>query len=428
MVRDRLSLSDVLLQKGLLTERDLIRALRHQLVYGGRLGTNLVELGYLRLDHLSSLLAAQRGVSAADAEVVEHAPPSVLERVDPAFCVRNRIIPFRFDGRSLHLAMSDPDPDRVVALAAQLGRTVVPYVLPELRLHHLLERLYGVKRPGRFLRDPDGSPDQSQRRHYLGPTVSMAGASAVARHLNLTRMMQPAGLDPDSSEDVMVFPALDVGRGSDPELAGTLQVATVDEELVFLDELRAENSGEELEIPIDVSELEAQAIGPGDVARELALARSGTAMARALVRPFLRETAASILFCVRDQLAVACLGEGRLRRPQMVPDLVVPIETSRLFGEAAQTRDCVRGRPDDDDLQLLIAEYVGMPPPGEIAVMPVFLSGRLVHLLGVYSNSGCELPSTAIADLQMLSERTTGTYLRLIEELTARPGEPRSAR
>jgi hypothetical protein len=419
MPRDRIPLSEVLLQKGLLTERDLIRALRHQLVYGGRLGTNLVELGYVRLDDLSSLLAAQRGVPEADVAALEEALPSVLERVDPSFCARNKVIPFRFDGRGIHLAMSDPDPDRVVALSEQLGRTVVPYVLPELRLLYFLERLYGVARPGRFLRDPERAWGQFQRRHYLGPTVSLAAASATARHLNLTRMTQPAGLDPFSAHDVMVFPALDELCEPEAPLPGSPRASSPEEELVFLDELQAEDANEVSELSIDVSELEAAALQPAEISRELARAESGAAIARLLVRPFLRETSASILFFVRDQLAVACLGAGRLRKPQMVPDLIVPIETSRLLDESARTKDCVRGRTDDDPLQILIAEYVGMAPPGEIAVMPVLLSGRLVHLLCIYASPGHLLPESTLAELRSLSEQTTWAYLRLIAALNA---------
>lgn len=402
----RMTLSEVLLRKALLTERDLARALRHQLVHGGRLGTNLVELGYVRLDDLASVLAAQRGVPAAAPRDLLDTPPSVLEAVDPAFCVRHQVIPFRFDGRALHLAMEDPDPDRVVALAAELGRKVVPYILPELRLHYLLERLYGVKRPGRFLRAPEGRERERRRRRWLEPTVSLAAASATARHLSLARMMR-SGIDPLSSEDVMVFPVIEELEDPPPD------AAPESEELRRLDERAA---AEALVEPLDAGAPD-DTLTPREVERLIASARSGAEIASALTRPFLAGTSASILFSVRDQLAVASLGAGHLQRPQMVPDLVVPIETSRVLGEAFATRECTRRPPADDDLQVLIAEYVGMATPGEIAVMPVLLRGRVVHLLCLYSYPGAKLPSSTLPDLRRLSEQVTSAYLRLIEAL-----------
>jgi hypothetical protein len=399
----RMTLSEVLLHKALLTERDLARALRHQLIHGGRLGTNLVELGYVRLDDLAAVLAAQRGVPAAAPRDLLDTPPSVLEEVDPAFCVRHQVIPFRFDGRALHLAMEDPDPDRVIALADQLGRKVVPYVLPELRLHYLLERLYGVKRPGRFLRDPDGSRGEDQRRHVLEPTVSLAAASATARHLSLARLR--AGIDPLSSEDVMVFPRIE-----ELEVGGAEPALSPSEELVLLDERASADASAP---PADATDV----LTPREVEYQVARARSGGAIVYALTRPFLANTSASILFAVRDALAVAVLGAGHLQRPQMVPDLVVPLETSRVLSAAFHSRDCTRRPLSDDDLQILIAEYVGMPTPGEIAVMPVLLRGRVVHLLCIYSHPGSLLPASTLPDLRQLSEQVTWAYLRLIEAL-----------
>ena len=64
-------LHQILVSKGLVSEQKVIKALEHQLIYGGRIGTNLVELGYVRLDDLGRVLALQLGVRYAEAKDLE---------------------------------------------------------------------------------------------------------------------------------------------------------------------------------------------------------------------------------------------------------------------------------------------------------------------------------------------------------------------
>jgi len=49
-------LGELLVAAGLLTPEQVEQALRAQVLWGGRLGTNLVELHYLELDPLSAML------------------------------------------------------------------------------------------------------------------------------------------------------------------------------------------------------------------------------------------------------------------------------------------------------------------------------------------------------------------------------------
>jgi len=51
-------LGELLVAAGLLTVAQVEQALRAQVMWGGRLGTNIVELHYLELDPLSNALAS----------------------------------------------------------------------------------------------------------------------------------------------------------------------------------------------------------------------------------------------------------------------------------------------------------------------------------------------------------------------------------
>ena len=58
-------LGELLVQAGLLSRQQIEQALRGQVMWGGRLGTNLVELQLLDLDTLSRVLARQHALPAA---------------------------------------------------------------------------------------------------------------------------------------------------------------------------------------------------------------------------------------------------------------------------------------------------------------------------------------------------------------------------
>ncbi|MEO7730494.1 MAG: hypothetical protein ABIY55_05940, partial [Kofleriaceae bacterium] len=58
-------LGELLVAAGLLTVEQVEQAVRAQVMWGGRLGTNLVELGYIDLDKLATALSRQHGIPAA---------------------------------------------------------------------------------------------------------------------------------------------------------------------------------------------------------------------------------------------------------------------------------------------------------------------------------------------------------------------------
>ena len=55
-------LGEMLLKAGLVTQEHLSAALEHQKKNGGKLGFNLVKLGFVREDDITQLLSEQYGV------------------------------------------------------------------------------------------------------------------------------------------------------------------------------------------------------------------------------------------------------------------------------------------------------------------------------------------------------------------------------
>src|SRR5215470_8078287 len=151
-------LGELLVAAGLLAVEQVEQALRAQVLWGGRLGTNLVELHYLELDPLSKALGRQHRLPAALARHFEKADPA-LQRLLPAeLAERFSCIPLLRMGPEGHVVVASlaplaPRPIAVIAeaLAIETAR-LVPAIAAELRIRYQLERVYRIRRAARFLR------------------------------------------------------------------------------------------------------------------------------------------------------------------------------------------------------------------------------------------------------------------------------------
>jgi hypothetical protein len=151
-------LGELLVAAGLLAAEQVDQALRAQVLWGGRLGTNLVELHLLELDPLSQALGRQHQMPAALARHFEKADPELQHRLSPEIAERFSCIPLLQMGPERHVVVASVGPlaPRQLAIIADelvvdIAR-LVPAVAGELRIRYQLERVYGIRRAARFLR------------------------------------------------------------------------------------------------------------------------------------------------------------------------------------------------------------------------------------------------------------------------------------
>jgi len=160
-------LARILRDRGIVTESQLREAIQHQVLYGGRLGTNLLELGFVEESELLAALARAHGVQAVPVDAGEIRPETV-KLVPKAVAARHKVFPYRLRGRTLFLLMVDPNDHASVArIGYSLGLIVKPLVVPEFRMIQLLRDHYGVDERWRYsdthgqrpLRQPSASED-----------------------------------------------------------------------------------------------------------------------------------------------------------------------------------------------------------------------------------------------------------------------------
>jgi hypothetical protein len=151
-------IGELLVAAGLLTIEQVEQALRAQVLWGGRLGTNLVELHQLELDPLAKVLGRQYRLPAALARHFEKADPALQRMLAPDFADRFSCVPLLRMGPEQHVVIASIAPlssRQLAIIAGELAvdvQRLLPAIAPELRIRYQLERVYQLRRAARYLR------------------------------------------------------------------------------------------------------------------------------------------------------------------------------------------------------------------------------------------------------------------------------------
>ncbi|MGQ0507882.1 MAG: hypothetical protein ACT4TC_21480, partial [Myxococcaceae bacterium] len=151
----RKALGEILIQQKSITPDHLEIALRYQVLYGGRLGTNLVEMGVLDLDALTQALATQLNTPPALLKYFGQVTPQTLGMIARPLAEKHHAVPLGIVStkpRVLAIAMANPlDAKGLQELTNAATVQLKPVVAPELRICEYLEKLYGVPPRPRYV-------------------------------------------------------------------------------------------------------------------------------------------------------------------------------------------------------------------------------------------------------------------------------------
>lgn len=145
-------LGELLVQAGVISNTQLEEAIQNQVIFGGRLGTNLIELGYLDEQTLTKYLSKKHGVPTVDWQALNRIKPSTLKLFTKQLAKMSEAFPLKVEGRDLYVVMSDPgNLEAVQQIGFATGKRVRPLVLPEVRVFDLLTRFYNIGRELRYI-------------------------------------------------------------------------------------------------------------------------------------------------------------------------------------------------------------------------------------------------------------------------------------
>ncbi|HEX9049070.1 MAG TPA: hypothetical protein VF841_00895 [Anaeromyxobacter sp.] len=147
-------IGDILIEMKACTPQELATALQSQAIFGGRIGSNLLELGIIDESQLAAALTKAYGVPclAGDIEPEEGA----VESVPAALVERLGFVPLEADDRRLKVVMADPrNLAKLDDIGFATGKSVEAVLAPEKRVWALMHRFYGIEKNLRGLEVAD---------------------------------------------------------------------------------------------------------------------------------------------------------------------------------------------------------------------------------------------------------------------------------
>src|SRR5207302_10860732 len=138
-------IGELLLKEKRITPDQLQQALNHQKASGGKLGFNLVKMGFVKDEEITALLSKQYGVPSINLAQFQ-IDPAVVKLVPAETAQKYQIIPLSRSGAALTIAMTDRT--NVFAMddiKFMTGYNVEPVVASEIAILEAVQKYYPMK-------------------------------------------------------------------------------------------------------------------------------------------------------------------------------------------------------------------------------------------------------------------------------------------
>jgi hypothetical protein len=404
-------LGELLVAAGWITAEQCVQALNAQVLWGARLGTNLIELGFVGLDDIARALGQQHQCSVALSHHFAAADRQLQRELPASLAKRYECLPLsRASNGRIVIAATTPldDVGRKAVAEALDTRDLRVSLAAELRIRYQLEKVYRVQRDARFLRTRGPKP----------PTVPQLDDATV----------QDVPLDPPTRriarEAILPLARPETnGESADvsiPQLQARVEQAAVGRAPTRPDRRRYLETIEQnaldlaraptlARVPLKRLAVGTDGIAPvsmgtnpppvsatvGDAVRAI---RASTdretveALVIQAVAQFLPTARAALLFVVRGDIAVAHVGFSRAT--EALPEVAVPLGEPGLVPDViARNRTMCASASDLGIVDRLVLSALGFND-GELVVAPIAVGVHVVGVLVIATDSDVTTDTT----------------------------------
>ncbi|HYM22798.1 MAG TPA: type IV-A pilus assembly ATPase PilB [Vicinamibacterales bacterium] len=193
-------IGELLLKEKRITAEQLQQALTAQKANGGKLGFNLVKLGFVKDEEITALLSKQYGVPSINLAQFE-IDPAVIKLIPSETANKYQIVPLSRAGATLTIAMTDPT--NVFAMddiKFMTGYNVEPVVASETAVTDAITKYYPAAPAG--AKPP---PKKSEPAAPTGPQVS--ALEMASKGLEELQQMDADGGDVEVLEELQEISA-----------------------------------------------------------------------------------------------------------------------------------------------------------------------------------------------------------------------------
>ena len=376
-------LGELLIKKNLLTQAQLEEALQAQVIFGGKLGTVLIEMGLITEDILAEILGQLINIPCAKPGQLQNIPDNVIKIISPELAEKHKVMPVSVIGKKLTLAMADPrNLQSIDEISFRTGYIVMPILALEVRLVFALENYYGVKRTMRYIAPPKQVREELNQLHVLETADGPIEARDTDEELGTL-----------GSEHIYEKPAAEPAQ-------------PVAAPIVVEDEI------EELGDDDLIEELEDEEITLATTAQTLIGITDRNDVADAVIAYLGANYARAALFMV---VAGQVTGWRSAKGGQPIPgfeQFQLPLSEPSVLKTAVESNSFFLGPVPQSGANLALTTFLGKPAPQSALLLPMSMLGRVVGLIYV-DDPKADL-SSAIVDVQQLSSKALMAFEILI--------------
>ena len=370
-------LGEHLLAEGLLNTDQLDEAIEYQCIYGGKLGTSLIELGLITEDQLANILSQQLKLHYIKPELLMNVSAEVISLIPREVALKQQIVPYHKDGKKLFVAMNEASNlANIDELSFQLDHIVIPLAIPEIRLMLALRQYYGMLLSPRF------------------ETLAVQMKRRVLAAKKKNPKQQPQ--DKTKSEPVeKPKPEIPFDENKPWPLLGEENYA-----------------GEE---PTDESYFASKSAATEETSvsllQQLADAKERDDIAGAIIDYLKKDFPDCALLMVRTNMATGWLA-AQNKTAQNFEQLNIPMLENSIFNQVATSHSHYLGPVTDSMQNRKMLDFFESKPPQTALIVPFMVRDRLVSIL--YIQGQYEELEPRVTEMQNIADKAEMSFKLLI--------------
>ena len=407
------TLLDLLEEAGQITREQFDEALKNRVLFGGKIGTSLLEMGLIDENELARFLSRQMSVPYVASQQLLHIPAETIQRLPQELALKYAAIPLSLEKKRLNLVMADPNDLKAIdEIAFITGYIINPMVSPELRLMQALNQYYNQPIDHRYQQIIDRmSQRQVKPAQPEDPTKVKPVSSPPSELRAVTGKPSPAA---PSFSEAAENPKHNPQTRTPEKKRPARQPATLGEKLAALQQKKVLASAHPPQTPAAAAAPPAsaeQATAP-QVFTELAKAMDREDIANALVSFLGRKFGKAALFVVRGNAVSGwkALIQGVAR--EHFNTVSIPLTRPSALKTVTEGRSFFLGTIPRTPLDERWIHGVGGQVSDRVLLMPLMIGGRVVCILYVEEGDG-DL-SSHIGEIQRLLTKAALAFEILI--------------
>lgn len=369
-------LGELLRASRLLDSKQLSEAIEYQCIYGGKLGTSLIELGLIDENQLAKALSKQLKRHYIKPKLLMNVPSSVLELIPAETALKYQVVPYHKDGQKLYVGLNETDNRSCIdELSSLLDCTIVPLAIPEIRLMLALKKHYNMQISLRY----ETIAGQMNRR-------MQAAQKIVPKQQQKTKKQISPGAESEPSlSDVSAWPLL----GDTPYPP----------------------EEEEQENHYDGRSAQKKETDTASLLQKLANPQDREDIAKAIIAHLKTDYPECALLMVRKDAATGWLAavENGIKRFEHID---ISLKDNSVFGLVAASSNNYLGPMLDSRENHIILDFFSTKLPQDVLVMPITVQKRLVSFLYIQGN--LEALEKQLTELQNIVDKAEMSFKLLI--------------